>query len=155
MATRPIENKLCKWVYPPEKDDPEAMVWHFEPRLNESSLEESYDSQVQNKPKFDEWIVGMFIQFIKKVVIPKVSLSPIKEPTTMIVGYDEYTTPADILRIFKTVPENYGKYLRLAIQAEQPYLEKGILEKNSEFGRGSSTRPEGKSGASAKKKASA
>ncbi len=147
MATRPIENKLCKWVYPPEKDDPEAMVWHFEPRLNEASLEESYDSQVQNKPKFDEWIVGMFTQFIKQIDIPTGGNNGDSGRT--------YTDPADILRIFKTVPENYGKYLRLAIQAEQPYLEKGILEKNSEFGRGSSTRPEGKSGASAKKKASA
>ncbi len=144
MATRPIENKLIKWVYPPEKDDPEAMVWHFEPRLNESSLEESFNNQL-GISKFDEWVVSSFTQFIKAIVIPE---NGGNSGTT-------YTDPAEILRIFKTVPENYGKYLRLAIQAEQPYLEKGILEKNSEFGRESSTRPEDKSGANVKKKASA
>lgn len=134
MAVRPIENKLYKWVYPPEKDDPNAMVWYFEPRLHIASLEDSYNREF-NVPTLDEWIVNSYVRFIKKIVIPLLDGG---KPAR------EYTEPGDILRIFKTVTQNYGRNLQLAITGEEPYLSSGDLEKNLGAGRGSTSRPKGK-----------
>lgn len=145
MATRPIETKIYKWVYPPEKDDPETMVWHFEPRLHIASLEESFSRQF-NIPTVDEWIVASYTRFVKKVVVP---LKDGGKPPA------EYTEPGDILRIFKTVPQSYGKNLQLAISGEQPFLDEGDLEKNSGAGRGSISRPAEKLDANAEKKTNA
>lgn len=145
MATRPIENKVYEWVYPPEKNDPEAMIWHFEPRLHIASLEESFSRQF-NVPTVDEWVVASFTRFVKKVVIP---LPDGGKPPR------EYATPEDILRIFKTIPQSYGKNLQLAISGEQPFLDEGLLEKNSGAGQGSTSRPAGKSDASVEKKTNA
>jgi hypothetical protein len=134
MAVRPIENKLYKWKYPLEKDDPDAMEWHFFPRLHGDSLEDSFNREF-NTPKLDEWIVSSFTRFVKKVIIP---LPDGKKPR------QEFTKPEDILRIFKTVPGNYGRNLQLAIAGEEPYLSNGDLEKNSGVGRESISRSSGK-----------
>jgi len=141
VAIRPIEKKVYKWVYPLEKDDQEAMVWHFEPRLHEAELQQSFSRQF-NLPTFDEWVVESFTTFVKKIEIP---LENGGKPPRV------YDKPGDILRIFKTVPQTYGKYLQLAISGEQPYLNDGNLEKNLESGRESTSRPEEKSAVNAKK----
>lgn len=141
MATRPIENKVYKWVYPPEKDDPCAMIWEFEPRLHGTSLEESYNREFDT-PSLDEWIVKSYTRFIKRIIVPDENDD----------GEQIFTDPIDILRIFKGVPENYGRTIQLAIKGEGTYLSSGELEKNSDAGQGSSLHPAKKAGANAKKK---
>ncbi len=115
MAIRPVEKKIFKWKYAPEKEDKDGMVWHIEPEVFEGRLNELYMQGLGDTDSFDSFVHNKLTTHIKKLEIPNGKVPNIVEK------------PDELDKIIRRLPRQYGDALILAVQGIDDFLDEGLV----------------------------
>ena len=120
MAIRPAEDKIYKWKYPPEKDDPEGMIWHINPEVFEGRLQSEYMKTMGDVDSFDSFVHKNMTAHVVKLEIPTIGKGK-------AIVTETITDSVKLDKLIRRLPRSYGDSLMLSIQGIGDFLDEGLV----------------------------